>query len=109
MLLEELAVLGQGEVGVEANLAGKPLLQRPPLARAGGPGIGSASTSSPVSRRFLSQRLTVAGETPKVPTISPRGRPRSTAAKTFNLRSFEYAFMTAVLHQLNAHVSRCSI
>ena len=106
-LLEELAVLGEeGEVRVGPRLGGQPLLQRLPLARGRPGGIGSAPTS-PVSRRFLSQRLTVAGDTPKVPTTSPRGIPRSTAAKTLSPRSFGYAFMLAVSHQPNVHASRC--
>ena len=37
-------------------------------------------------------------DTPKVSAISWRGIPRSTAASTLSLRSFEYALMSAVLH-----------
>jgi hypothetical protein len=44
--------------------------------------------SSP-SRLFLSQSLSVARETPKVSTTSLRGVPRSVAANTFSLKSFE--------------------
>ena len=61
------------------------------------PGEGLASTS-PVSRRRLSQRPTVANDTPKTRTISSRGMLRSTAASTLILRSFEYAFMVAASH-----------
>src|ERR687890_874702 len=35
LLLEELAMLFQGEVGVQANLGGQPLLQRRPFGRCG--------------------------------------------------------------------------
>jgi hypothetical protein len=55
--------------------------------------MGSASTS-PVSRRRLSQRLMVGTETEKVTATSSLGTPRSTAASTLILRSFEYGFMT---------------
>jgi len=54
----------------------------------GRPGIGFASTS-PVSRRRLSQRLMVGAETEKVLATSSLGTPRSTAASTLILRSFE--------------------
>ena len=46
-------------------------------------------------------------ETLKVPAISWRGTPRSTAASTLTLRSFEYAFMPAALHGFNAQATRC--
>jgi hypothetical protein len=52
------------------------------------PGEGLGATS-PVSRLRLSQRRTVAKETPKVSTIRALGPPRSTAASTLALRSFE--------------------
>jgi hypothetical protein len=41
------------------------------------------------SLRFLSQRLRVARETPKVSTTSLLGVPRSVAASTFSFKSFE--------------------
>jgi hypothetical protein len=59
---------------------------------AGLPGIGLGSTS-PVSRRLLSQRLMVGTETEKVFATSSLGTPRSTAASTLNLKSFEYGFI----------------
>ena len=40
----------------------------------------------------------VGNETPKVSATSLRGIPRSTAASTRNLKSFEYAFMLRVSH-----------
>ena len=58
----------------------------------GRPGIGLGSTS-PLSRRLLSQRLMVGTDTEKVLATSSLGTPRSTAASTLNLRSFEYGFM----------------
>ena len=62
-----------------------------PLRR-GRPGIGLGSTS-PVSRRLLSQRLMVGTDTEKVLATSSLGTPRSTAASTLSLRSLEYGFM----------------
>jgi hypothetical protein len=56
------------------------------------PGIGLGSTS-PVSRRLLSQRFMVGIDTEKVSATSSLGLPASTAASTLNLRSFEYGFM----------------
>src|ERR687894_1357609 len=40
----------------------------------------------------------VGSETPKTLATSFLGMPRSTAANTFNLRSFEYGFMPQVSH-----------
>jgi hypothetical protein len=40
-------------------------------------------------------------DTPKVFAASALGIPRSTAASTFSLRSFEYAFMAALSHGFN--------
>src|SRR5215212_3169123 len=40
----------------------------------------------------------VGSETPKTRATSFLGMPRSTAASTFNLRSFEYGFMPEVSH-----------
>jgi hypothetical protein len=40
----------------------------------------------------------VGSETPKTCATSFRSMPRSTAASTFNLRSFEYGFMPKVSH-----------
>ena len=56
------------------------------------PGIALGSTS-PVSRRRLSQRFMVGIDTEKVFATSYLGTPRATAASTLNLRSFEYGFM----------------
>jgi hypothetical protein len=56
------------------------------------PGIGLSSTS-PLSRRLLSQRFMVGIETEKVFATSSLGVPASTAESTLNLRSFEYGFM----------------
>ncbi len=56
------------------------------------PGIDLGSTS-PVSRRLLSQRFIVGIDTEKVFAISSLGLPASTAASTLNLRSFEYGFI----------------
>ena len=52
------------------------------------PGLLLGSTS-PVSLRRLSHRLSVAEETPKTLTASFLGMPPSTAASIFSLRSFE--------------------
>ena len=52
------------------------------------PGEGLAATS-PVSRRRFTQRPMVAGDTPNRRAISSRCSPRSTAASTLSLRSFE--------------------
>ena len=56
------------------------------------PGIALGSTS-PVSRRLLSQRFMVGTDTEKVFATSSLGLPASPAASTLNLRSFEYGFM----------------
>src|ERR671912_2536408 len=61
------------------------------------PGIGCGSTS-PVSRRLLSQRFMVGIETEKVLATSSLGLPASTAESTLNLRSFEYGFMPGGYH-----------
>ena len=49
----------------------------------------------PVWRRRLSQRLMVGTDTEKVSATSSLGSPRSTAASTLILRSFEYGLMPA--------------
>lgn len=54
--------------------------------------MGLASTS-PVSRRRLSQRFMVGTETEKVLATSSLLAPPSTVARTLILRSFEYGFM----------------
>ena len=82
--------------GLRKTWAGRAASSARPLC-AGGPEGGLASTP-PVSRRSLSQRLMVGSETPKVSAISLRGDPRSTAASTLILRSFEYGFMPQVSH-----------
>src|SRR5215210_8929094 len=46
-------------------------------------------------------------DTPKVSAISRRGIPRSTAASTLSLRSFEYALMPTLSHGFNTQASRC--
>src|SRR5215216_4349505 len=46
-------------------------------------------------------------DTPKVFATSALGIPRSTAASTLSLRSFEYAFMSALSHGFNTQASRC--
>ena len=60
-----------------------------------GEGLGARS---PPSRRRLSHRFTVGRETPKTRTTSALGSPRSTAASSLTLRSFEYAFIAAASH-----------
>src|SRR5215208_4274766 len=96
LVVEELAVLLEGEVGVARDLRRQRLLQRPALAR------GRAGRRLGIDAARLSAqpqpRLTVGSETPKVSATSPRGIPRSTAASTLILRSFEYGFMTRVSH-----------
>jgi hypothetical protein len=57
--------------------------------------------TSPVWRLLLSQRLRVERETPKRSWTSFLGIPRSTAESTFNLRSFEYAFMDTIFMQVH--------
>jgi hypothetical protein len=61
----------------------------------------------PVSRLRLSQRRVAAKETPKRRTICALGVPRSTAASTLNLRSFEYAFIAVALHAAHSLRNRC--
>jgi hypothetical protein len=51
----------------------------------------------------------VGADTPKICAISSRGIPRSTAASTLSLRSFEYGFMPRVSYPLNPCASRCSM
>ena len=53
-------------------------------------GLGS---TPPLSLRRLSQRLIEGEDTPKILATSFLGIPRSTAANTLSLRSFEYALM----------------
>src|SRR5215218_9086570 len=48
-------------------------------------------------------------DTPKVFATSALGIPRSTAASTLSLRSFEYAFMSALSHGFNTQASRCRL
>src|SRR5215213_8041349 len=57
--------------------------------------------TSPVWRLLLSQRLRVERETPKRSWTSFLGMPRSKAESTFNLRSFEYAFMDTIFIQVH--------
>src|SRR3982751_5027905 len=58
----------------------------------------------PVWRLLLSQRLMVDREIPKSSETSFLGMPRSMAQSTFNLRSFEYAFMDNIF--LRVHYLR---
>jgi uncharacterized membrane protein YkvA (DUF1232 family) len=51
--------------------------------------------------------LMVETETPKVLATCALGIPRSTAASTLSLRSFEYALMPALSHGFNTQASRC--
>src|SRR5215212_5782616 len=64
---------------------------------AGLPGTASGSTS-PVSLLLLSQRFMVGIDTEKVLATSCLGSPESTAARTLNLRSFEYGLMPEGYH-----------
>ncbi len=77
--------------GFASRWDGSHSLRTAPL-RGGRPGMGFGSTS-PVSRRRLSQRLMVGTDTEKVLVTSSLGVPSSTAASTRNLRSLEYGFM----------------
>src|SRR5215218_5009876 len=71
------------------------------------PGIGSGSTS-PVSRRLLSQRFMEGIETEKVFATCSLGLPESTAESTLNLRSFEYGFMPEGYHiWIDTYGCRC--
>src|SRR5215211_7209839 len=71
------------------------------------PGIGSGSTS-PVSRRLLSQRFMEGIETEKVFASCSLGLPESTAESTLNLRSFEYGFMPEGYHiWIDTYGCRC--
>src|SRR5215218_4046334 len=73
------------------------------------PGIGSGSTS-PVSRRLLSQRFMEGIETEKVFATCSLGLPESTAESTLNLRSFEYGFMPEGYHiWIDTYGCRCKI
>src|SRR5829696_103022 len=54
-------------------------------------------STSPVWLLLFSQRLMVERETPKSSWTSLLRMPRSMAASAFNLRSFEYAFMSNIL------------
>src|SRR5215208_1977161 len=73
------------------------------------PGIGSGSTS-PVSRRLLSQRFMEGIETEKVFATCSLGLPESTAESTLNLRSFEYGFMPEGYHiWIDTYGCRCEM
>ena len=88
LILEELAVLFKREIGVAQDLPGQRLLQRPALASRGA--ARRLRIDAPgLSRLSLRKRLTLGSETPKVRETSLRGIPRSTAASTLSLRSFE--------------------
>ena len=92
LLLESLAVLFERKVVISLQVLGQPASDHRPSLLEGLPGIGFGCTS-PVSRRLLSQRLMVGTETEKVFATSSLGTPRSTAASTLNLKSFEYGFI----------------
>ena len=82
-------------MGVGLKLFGEPLPQCLALQRCSLQGI-SLMLTSPVWRLLLSQRLRVEWETPKRSDTSFLGMARSMAESTFNLRSFEYAFMDTI-------------
>ncbi len=88
-LLERLTVFVQREVGVSLQeVSGQSHPSSATPFTRGRPGIGLGSTS-PVSRRCRSQRLMVGTDTEKVLAASSLPAPRSTAASTRLLRSFE--------------------
>ena len=101
LVLQKLAVLGEGEVGVALHLGWKNLLQDLPFARKG------AGDRPSLHRAGLAAKLKVALDGGDREATSLRGIPRSTAANTLSLRSFEYAFMPAPSHELNTRASRC--
>src|SRR3954454_22245230 len=71
------------------------------------PGIALGSPS-PVSLLLFIQRFMVGIDTEKVSATSSLGLPTSTAAKTLNLRSFEYGFMPRGYHTLiDTYGCRC--
>lgn len=80
--------------GLDFSCSGSHPLKALPFTE-GLPGILWMFTS-PVWRLRLSQRLMVDRETPKRSVTSLLGMPRSMAESTFNLRSFEYAFMDSI-------------
>ena len=88
-------MLPESEIGVGLKLFGEPLPHNALPFSDGLPGILLMLTS-PVWRLLLSQRLTVEWETAKRSDTSFLGMPRSMAESTFNLRSFEYAFMDTI-------------
>ena len=105
LLLEELAVLRQGEVGVERDLGRQPLLQGRPFGRPRtGDRLGLYVPRLPAQLEVAF--LMVGTDMPKVLATSSRAIPRSTAASTLSLRSFEYAFMPAPSHRINAQANR---
>ncbi len=73
--------------GFAFSCSGSHFLKAAPLTE-GLPGIFFVRTS-PVSCLLLSQRFMVERETPKSSATSFLGMPRSTAASTLDLRSFE--------------------
>ena len=96
-LFEELAVLLQGQIGIETSLSGEGGVQRLGLVRPGtGDGFGLDVARFPST---LEPALDMVGtETPKTLATRPRGMPpRSTAESTLSLRSFEYGFIPTSL------------
>ena len=95
-LFEELAVLLQGQIGIETSLSGEGGVQRLGLVRPGtGDGFGLDAARFPST---LEPALDMVGtETPKTSATRPRGMPRSTAESTLSLRSFEYGFIPTSL------------
>ena len=82
-------MLLEGKIGVVLQLMWKPLpLGALPFTE-GLPGISQVVSTSPVRRLLFDQRLMVEREIPKSSATSLLGMPRSMAASTFNLRSFE--------------------
>ena len=96
-------MLPESEIGVPLQLRRQPLPHKALPFTDGLPGILWMSTS-PVWRLLLSQRLMVDREIPKRSETSFLGMPRSMAQSTFNLRSFEYAFMDNIF--LRVHYLR---
>ena len=94
MLLERLAVLLQREVGVLAQVPGQPPFERRPL-HAGTAGDGHGIDPAGLAAALEIQRLMVGTETEKVLAASSQLVPRSTAASTLFLRSFEKGLMAA--------------
>jgi hypothetical protein len=105
LIQKSLAMLPESKIGVGAQLRRQPLPQRLALHRWSAGDL--VDVDFPVWRVLLSQRLMVERETPKRSWTSFLGMPRSTAESTFNLRSFEYAFMAPFSCRSTTYASRC--